>query len=183
MLMEYAGTAPDDSPFGGSFWFDLETLAAIPAQSSDPDAAPQYSTVLQETSVYTLDAQGLSPEEGAYLLAGQFMDSMMEESDRRTFRITEYRDLTVTVIPTLEVDEETAGIYDLAEDELVENAWIVKICAPFLYEGTLSPVGNSAGDQWIDILYQGSPVDFLMRREGDQYTLQSRHERIYGSAP
>ena len=156
-----------------------ETLAAIPAQSSDPDAAPQYSTVLQETSVYTLDAQGLSPEEGAYLLAGQFMDSMMEESDRRTFRITEYRDLTVTVIPTLEVDEETAGIYDLAEDELVENAWIVKICAPFLYEGTLSPVGSSAGDQWIDILYQGSPVDFLMRRGGDQYTLQSRYDRIF----
>ena len=104
MLMEYAGTAPDDSPFGGSFWFDLETLAAIPAQSSDPDAAPQYSTVLQETSVYTLDAQGLSPEEGAYLLAGQFMDSMMEESDRRTFRITEYRDLTVA-----DIDKGTKG--------------------------------------------------------------------------
>ena len=116
--------------------------------------------------MHTLDALDFSPEEAAYLLAEQFMDSMMEESDRRTFRITEYRDLTVTVIPTLEMDEETAGIYDLAEDELVENAWIVKICAPFLYEGTLSPVGSSAGDQWIDILYQGSPVDFLMRRGG-----------------
>ena len=41
-------------------------------------------------------------------------------------------------------------------------------------EGILSPVGPSNGE-WIDILYQASPIGFLMTKDGNSYSLQSRY--------
>lgn len=44
----------------------------------------------------------------------------------------------------------------------------------FQYEGVISPIG-SADQRWIDGLYQGSPIGFLLTRNGTEYTMRSRY--------
>lgn len=143
-----------------------------------------YSTTIENTTLYWYTDNGvltseqnasLSPEDAAYELAVLFMDDLKEEKEERTFRVTEYKDLSVSVIPTSQMDEETAAIYFLKEEEILPDTWIVEISVSYKYEGILSPIGPSTGD-WIDILYQGSPVGFLMTKEGNSYSLQSRYE-------
>lgn len=143
-----------------------------------------YSTTIENTTLYWYTDNGvltseqntsLSPENAAYKLAVLFMDDLKAEKEDRTFRVTEYKDLSVSVISTSQMDEETAAIYFLKEEEILPDTWIVEISVSYKYEGTLSPIGPSNGD-WIDILYQGSPVGFLMTKEGNSYSLQSRYE-------
>ena len=50
----------------------------------------------------------------------------------------------------------------------------------FQYQGTLSPIGSIEG-QWIDILYQASPIGFLLTKDGTEYTLQSRYYTANGN--
>lgn len=122
------------------------------------------------------DAGGvLTPEQAAQELAKMFMDDLCTESGERTFRVTEYRDLSVDVVRTTAMDEETRAIYFLSEDEIGENKWIVEISVEYKYEGVKSPIGPASGE-WIDVLYQGSPAGFLMVRDGNDYSLRSRME-------
>jgi len=129
------------------------------------------------TYYYTVDsATTSSPEEAAYELAVLYMNDLMTESEERTFRITEYKDLGVEVIHTTEMSAELSDIYFLLEDEISENAWIVKISVSYRFEGTISPIGSPPPNGiWIDELYQASPIDFLMTKHSDTYSLQSRY--------
>jgi hypothetical protein len=98
----------------------------------------------------------------------------MTPSDARTFTITEYRDLKVRLLPTTDMDRESADIYVLRPSEISKDTWIVEIDVSFQYEGVISPIG-SADQRWIDSLYQGSPIGFLLTRNGTEYTMRSRY--------
>lgn len=160
----------------------IAMLAALAATAYS--FARRYASPIENTQLYCYTASGRvdradaeqveTPEQAARLLAQMFLEDLCTPSDERTFRITAYRGLSVEVLPTLSMDEETRAVYDLRREELGENTWIVEIGVEYQYEGTLSPVGPSSG-QWIDILYQASPVGFLMTESGGSYTLQSRY--------
>ena len=115
----------------------------------------------------------LTPEQAAEKLAGMYMDDLCTESDGRTFRVTEYRDLSATVIPTGSMNEEEKAIYYLSAAETGDDMWIVEINVEYRYEGTKSPAGPSNGE-WMDVLYQGSPTGFLMTADADGYSLRRR---------
>ena len=143
-----------------------------------------YSTTIENTTLYWYTDNGvltseqntsLSPEDAAYELAVLFMDDLKAEKEGKTFRVTEYKDLSVSVMPTSQMDKETAEIYFLKDEEISPDTWVVEIAVSYKYEGTLSPIGPSNGE-WIDVLYQASPVGFLMTKEGNSYSLQSRYE-------
>ena len=143
-----------------------------------------YSTTIENTTLYWYTDNGvltseqntsLSLEDAAYELAVLFMDDLKAEKEGKTFRVTEYKDLSVSVMPTSQMDEETAAIYFLKDEEISPDTWVVEIAVSYKYEGTLSPIGPSNGE-WIDVLYQASPVGFLMAKEGNSYSLQSRYK-------
>lgn len=143
-----------------------------------------YSTTIENTTLYWYTDNGvltseqntsLSPEDAAYELAVLFMDDLKAEKEGKTFRVTEYKDLSVSVMPTSQMDKETAAIYFLKDEEISPDTWVVEIAVSYKYEGTLSPIGPSNGE-WINVLYQASPVGFLMAKEGNSYSLQSRYE-------
>lgn len=143
-----------------------------------------YSTTIENTTLYWYTDNGvltseqntsLSPEDAAYELAVLFMDDLKAEKEGKTFRVTEYKDLSVSVMPTRQMDKETAAIYFLKDEEISPDTWVVEIAVSYKYDGTLSPIGPSNGE-WIDVLYQASPVGFLMTKEGNSYSLQSRYE-------
>lgn len=142
-----------------------------------------YSTTIENTTLYWYTDNGvltseqntsLSPEDAAYELAVLFMDDLKAEKEGKTFRVTEYKDLSVSVMPTSQMGKETAAIYFLKDEEISPDTWVVEIAVSYKYEGTLSPIGPSNGE-WIDVLYQASPVGFLMTKEGNSYSLQSRY--------
>lgn len=143
-----------------------------------------YSTTIENTTLYWYTDNGvltseqntsLSPEDAAYELAVLFMDDLKAEKEGKTFRVTEYKDPSVSVMSTRQMDKETAAIYFLKDEEISPDTWVVEIAVSYKYEGTLSPIGPSNGE-WIDVLYQASPVGFLMTKEGNSYSLQSRYE-------
>ena len=137
---------------------------------SDPQPKTPYSIPIENTKLYVyvsgkraLDSEESTtyPEEAAVELAKSFLDDLMTPSDARTFTITEYRDLKVRLLPTTDMDRESADIYVLRPSEISKDTWIVEIDVSFQYEGVISPIG-SADQRWIDILYQGSPIGFLL---------------------
>lgn len=141
-----------------------------------------YSTLMENTKVFYYTDYSADPakegdtskeEKAALELAKLFMADLMTESNKRTFRVTQYRDLSIEILPTITMSEETASIYFLKENEIDPNKWIVEISISYKYEGVLSPIGKIE-NQWIDILDQSSPIGFLMVKDGDLYTLQSR---------
>ena len=143
-----------------------------------------FSTAIENTKLYCLtgdntiisEEQGvISPEDAAYKLAELFMQDLMTKDETRTYRVTEYKELSVTLHSTIEMDSETACIYALKESEISADTWIVEISVLYKYEGIMSPIGPS-NHEWIDVLYQGSPIDFLLKRDGETYSLQSRYE-------
>jgi hypothetical protein len=144
-----------------------------------------YNTPAGNTTLYcrsdsgrelSAEADGLlTPEQAALELAKMYMDGLCTESAERAFRVTEYRNLSVDVVRTTVMDEETRSTYLLSEDEIGRNKWIVEISVEYKYEGVKSPIGPSTGE-WVDVLYQGSPVGFLMVRDGIDYSLRSRME-------
>jgi len=124
-----------------------------------------------------IDVEGLkSTEEVAQTFAKMYMDELCEESDERSFRITEYKNLSVDVIPTISMDTEVKSIYNLNNNEIDNNRWIVEIGVQYKYEGIVSPIGPS-NNEWIDILYQASPVGFLLTKDGNSYSFQSRFKQ------
>ena len=127
-----------------------------------------YSTTMENTKVfYYTDHSAASIEEGkvskeekaAFELAKLFMADLMTESNKRTFRITEYKDLSIEVLPTTSMSDEIVSIYFLNKNEIAPDKWIVEISVSYKYEGVLSPIGKIE-NQWIDILDQSSPIGF-----------------------
>lgn len=86
-----------------------------------------YSTTIENTTLYWYTDTGvvdssqpgsLSPEEAAQKLAVLFMEDLKTDSEERTFKVTEYKNLSVSVMPTSQIDAETAAIYCLREEEI-----------------------------------------------------------------
>ncbi len=142
-----------------------------------------YSMAIQNVEPYESESPktgggDVGLEEEAYAAAmdaaKQYMEDLMQPSEERTFRITQYKDLAVTLYPTKDMDAETALVYFLQEHEIGENTWIVEIDVTYQFEGVMSPIG-SVENQWIKTLYTGSQIGFLLTREDDGYTMQSRY--------
>jgi hypothetical protein len=112
-------------------------------------------------------------QEVALRLATLFIEDMTTESSERTFRITRYRDLSVDLFPTTEMGNAEKAEYNLTEEEISETFWIAEISVSFQFDGMYSLIGI-AHKQWIDILYQGSRIGFLLQKDGNTYTWQSR---------
>lgn len=122
-----------------------------------------------------------TPEDAALVLAEMYMEDLMVPSDERTYYITQYRNLSVTLHETTELwkDEIAIGIWNLQKEEIGRNKWIVQINVEFQYEGTLSPLGPSDSvpdDYWVESLSHHSAIDFLLVRNiFGTYSLQSRY--------
>lgn len=95
-----------------------------------------YSTTIENTTLYWYTDAGvvdssqpgsLSPEEAAQELAVLFMEDLKTDSEERTFKVTEYKNLSVSVMPTSQIDAETAAIYSLREEEISPDTWLVEI--------------------------------------------------------
>lgn len=137
--------------------------------------------IMGNTEVYRW--KGDDPYEAAQAMVTEFVEDLMVPDELRTFTITEYRNLTVEVTPTLELSEADRSQYNygLSEAELGENTWIVEFNMEYRFEGVLHgpPVGPSTGlpeDYWVEEVHQGSPVGFLLTRDGDEFTLRSRYD-------
>lgn len=136
---------------------------------------------IYNTKPFTYHAEPTdTPEDAALVLAEMYMEDLMVPSDERTFYITQYRNLSVTLHETTELwkDEIAIGIWNLQKKEIGRNKWIVQIQVEYQFEGELSPVGHSdwiPDDYWMENLYQSSPVDFILVKSiWGTYTLQSR---------
>lgn len=166
-----------------------DAYSLIPLYPDSLDRMTVYSTPIGNTNLYVyVDDMVLSdtvpaiedPEVAATVLAEMYLEDMMTVSDERTFTITKYRNLNVHLYPTIGMDEDTAAIYLLQPFEIRKNTWIMEIDVMFQYQGALSPVGSMEG-QWIDVLYQASPIGFLLTKDGTEYTLQSRYYTANGN--
>lgn len=158
-------------------WAELDQLVA---QDQRPEEVKKQSTVMEHTAAYSYEAPaGTTPEEGALACARLFLEGLRQPAEERTFQIERYQDLGVTVMPTTTMDAETANIYFLQPEEISETTWVVEVEALFQFSGSLSPYGPWPG-VWVEDLHQGSPVGFLLRQEGNTFTLQSRYEAANG---
>lgn len=140
-----------------------------------------YSSPIEHTDIYVYQAPNemTTPNDAALVLARQYLKDLMQPSQKRSFQITDYKDLDVELRSIPDMDEETARIYALQPSEINEQAWIVEIKVKFQYEGTISPIGSAEG-QWIGELYQSSPIGFLLVQNGAEYTMQSRYLTVNG---
>ena len=147
-----------------------------------PYSGVVYSSPIEHTDIYVYQAPNemTAPNDAALVLARQYLKDLMQPSQKRSFQITDYKDLDVELRSIPDMDEETARIYALQPSEIDERAWIVEIKVKFQYEGTISPIGSAEG-QWIGELYQSSPVGFLLIQNGSEYTMQSRYLTVNGN--
>ncbi len=151
-----------------------------PSASPDPEVSQpsqdQYSTFMQNTQVYTVEDTSLTPEEAAQQLMTQFMDDLCQPSQERTFQITQYKNLRVEVLPTMELKADAVLGYGLTADEVGEMSWIVQpVEYQFQYSGTLSPIGECPEGEWMTEEDQGTVRGFFMEKTEQGYTLQSRY--------
>ncbi len=140
-----------------------------------------YSMAMQNTAVYTYKAPAdMAPADAALACAELFMNDLQAESSARTFTIEQYRDLSVELMPTADMDTKAAEDYFLQAEEISEHTWIVKMVVEFRYSGTYSPLGELPEGTWTDLLHQGSPIGFLLRQEGNTFTMRSRYDTANG---
>jgi hypothetical protein len=164
----------------------LFAIATFVTQHQPLEPLP-FSAPIENTNIYTCTKDDklttsddiLSPQNAAFSLASLYLDDLMTPSNDRTFRITEYKNLSVDLYPTLAMDDEMSAIYGLKDYEKADNTWIMEINVMFQYEGIITPIG-SIENTWIDVLYQASPIGFLLVCEepGAKYTMQSRYVSV-----
>ena len=79
-----------------------------------------YSTTIENTTLYWYTDAGvvdsrqpglLSPEEAAQKLAVLFMEDLKTDSEERTFKVTEYKNLSVSVMPTSQIDGNCCNLF------------------------------------------------------------------------
>ena len=123
------------------------------------------------------------PQKAAETLVAAYVDDLTKMDNMRCFTITDYRNLEVSVTPTLEMSEADRSVYNynLKESEIGENHWIVEFDMEYRWTGILHapPAGPGNGDYWMDQVHQGSPVGFLLTRDGDEFILRSRYPDRY----
>ena len=136
--------------------------------------------IMGNTELYR--CEGDDPYEAALKLITAYVEDLMVPDDLRSFTITQYRNLTVEIEPTLEMSDAAISqyIYNLSTEEIGENTWILEFGMEYRWDGVLHdpPNGPSTGvpdDYWETVVHQGSPRGFLLTRNGNEFTLQSRY--------
>lgn len=126
------------------------------------------------------------PQKAAETLIAAYVEDLTKPDELRSFTITEYRNLTVFVVPTLEMSEADRSNYNygLKDSEIGENHWIVEFGMEYRWTGMLhnppaGPGGYLPEGTWFDQVGQGSPVGFLLTRDGDEFVLRSRYPDRY----
>ncbi len=131
---------------------------------------------MENGAVSVISDHLLSPEEAALELATMYVENLKNDSKDRNYVITEYEDLNIKNLwRTTELDDEMISIFCLDDGEIGENKWLLEFSVRFRYEGSLDPIGPSNGE-WISVLHQGSPMGYLMEKEGNNYSLHSRYQ-------
>lgn len=119
------------------------------------------------------------PQKAAETLVSAYVDDLTKMDNMRCFTITDYRNLEVSVTPTLEMSEVDRSVhnYNLKDSEIGADHWIVEFTMEYRWIGILHapPAGPGDGEHWMEQVHQGSPVGFLLTREGDEFVLQSRY--------
>ncbi len=141
-----------------------------------------YEDALIRGILYSPDVvhcKGTDPIKAAEELMVAYLDALKEPADLRSFTITEYRNLAVSVTSTLQITGFALDEYRLKEDEIGENTWIVEISEiEYQWDGVLHdpPCGPSApADYWETLVHQGSGgCGFLLTQNGNEFTLYSR---------
>ena len=139
-----------------------------------PLSSAAACTLIGNTKIYSYTGRATA-EGAASSLAMFFMEDLKKKDYSKSFRVTEYRNLSVTLIATQGADQETRTAYHLREDEISPNTWLAEISVEYKYDGVLAPTGISSGE-WNS----GGKTGFLLTKDGDNYTLQSRHETANG---
>ena len=123
------------------------------------------------------------PQKAAETLVAAYVDDLTKMDNMRCFTITDYRNLEVSVTPTLEMSEADRSVYNynLKDSEIGEDHWIVEFTMEYRWTGVLHdpPAGPGNGDYWMEQVHQGSPVGFLLTRDGDEFILRSRYPDRY----
>lgn len=150
------------------FDYELEALSRSP--SSSPMELDRMYTC-------TASPEEMKVREVAYTLAKSYLSELMAPSQARTYRITQYRDLEVELIPFSEMTREEIAFYHPTEEELREgdgtDRWLMRIRVEFQYEGDMEPYGTGSG-QWVTGLDTREGFDFRLSQVGNDFTLQSR---------
>lgn len=123
------------------------------------------------------------PQKAAETLVFAYVDDLTKMDNMRCFTITDYRNLEVSVTPTLEMSEADRSVYNynLKDSEIGEDHWIVEFTMEYRWIGILHdpPAGPGNGEHWMEQVHQGSPVGFLLTRDGDKFILRSRYPDRY----
>ena len=158
-----------------SQWEDVGQLADYGYEDG------MISAIMGNTEVYR--CEGDDPYEAALTLMTAYVEDLLVPAEMRSFTITEYRNLSVTLKTTLELAEAEIFNYQPVDGEMGENTWIVELRMEYRWDGVLMgpPYGPSIGheDYWADMVHQGSPRGFLLTRNGNEFTLQSRYAVRY----
>ena len=160
-------------PEEGSEYNEIRDSVVISYGDIEVFNTAQISTFTENTRQYFYTGQA-TPEDAALNLAQLFMEDLIKEDERRTFSVTEYKDLSVSIFATQKADRQTRTLYQLNENEIADNMWIVEISVSYKYDGIVSPIGPSNGE-WIDGINHSSEIGFLLIQEDGTYMLQSRY--------
>lgn len=154
------------------FEYELDKLDLPPITTP----TEMYRPYWYDTGLQDLEQMVAAAPEAARALAERFLEDLMTDSEGRTFRVTQYRNLKVELIPFKDISREELALYKPLEYELTDNNWLVKICVEFQYEGDMEPYGTGTG-QWVDGLSLRDGVDFrlcLVNGDLGDYMLDSR---------
>lgn len=142
--------------------------------------------IMGNTQVYRWE--GDDPNEAALALVTAYVEDLMVPDEMRTFTLLGYRNLAVELTPTLELGEQARSDYGYAmsAEEIGEHTWLVELEMEYRWTGLLhdppaGPGDNLPEDVWVSQVCQGSPgIGFLLTRNGNEFTLQSRYGKVRG---
>lgn len=143
------------------------------ASGSETGTAEAYMTVFGCPDTIFLPGE-MDEYAAAERLAAIFLDGQAASDPSRTFRLTEYRDLTVEVCPSSEA-RQTGRDWGIPGDSeyIADDTWLVYISASFRFEGLYSPIGPPTEGLWYSSLGQGSAFPLLLTKTDGGYTLFS----------
>ncbi len=132
---------------------------------------PLYSDV-RMPGLYRMPISDASDEvDAAEKLTAAMLDSMKSEDAARSFCITEYKDVSVEVLPSSTVLDSVDGEFSYGSPVVSENAWLVNPKAAFKFTGIYAPIGPPIDDRWWEGLYQGGATPMILIKTDSEYLM------------
>ncbi len=138
----------------------------------DPDAGKVNYDIRCTRGLYTVPVSEVSDwNEAAEILCTQLLDAMKEPAPNRTFCITEYEDMAVSLTTALEASRNLGDGWHLpfVFPEFPAYTWIIEIEAKFQYTGVYAPFGVSDG-QWHTLCPERL-APLIMTKTEDTYVM------------